>query len=571
MQLIKTSMLRKIVFLLVCLTLYSSVSLYAADAPVTMAGNVINAIPGTNAVAIPVTIVGFNDIGQFTLTMVFDTTRVRFVSATTNPALQGMSVIYLNPVSSQGKLIFSWTGNVGSNVTLQDGSSLVDLVFSYVTGTGILSWAYNFTSICQYSRYIGATLTTLNDSPRYLFYLNGGISDRGAPVTFAPVITVTGLGSVPVPLTVNAFTGIGAFTLELEYDPAIMTYQNFTKNPAFGSTFLVGNIAGNGGKMRVRIQWYGNAVTLTNGATLCTLNFNYTAPNSDGTTLIWFDDGPSCEYSDGSTAVLIDLPNNDFYHDGLVSPPVVSITISPSANPVCQGTPVTFTASGVNGGTSPVYQWKVNGNNTGSNSDTLLYVPVNDDVITCMLTSSESFVAGNPATSGPVVMMVNSLAVVADFTANNLTPPKNETVSFTDLSTGEPVSWNWSFDRPGVVFMNGTNPNSQNPQVKFTDGGLYTVTLVTTNNCFNDTDIKAGYIRAGIQGLWLGNTSSEWNLISNWDNYLMPDSNTNVVIPPSAQNWPVFEGDLILGFHCGSLTLSGTTSQITITGNLTIP
>ncbi|MEI7727739.1 MAG: cohesin domain-containing protein, partial [Bacteroidota bacterium] len=66
----------------------------------------------------------------------------------------------------------------------------------------------------------------------------------------------------------------------------------------------------------------------------------------------------------------------------------VSVTIAASANPVCLNTSVTFTATPVNGGSTPVYQWKKNGSNVGTNNPVYTYAPVNNDVITCALTSN---------------------------------------------------------------------------------------------------------------------------------------------------------------------------------------
>jgi len=90
------------------------------------------------------------------------------------------------------------------------------------------------------------------------------------------------------------------------------------------------------------------------------------------------------------------------------------ITISASANPFCPGTPVTFTAIPVNGGSNPSFQWKVNGTNEGSNAPVFTYQPSDQDNIQCVLTSNLTCVTGNPATS-PVVVMSGNLAPVVAF------------------------------------------------------------------------------------------------------------------------------------------------------------
>jgi len=293
-------------------------SLQAADAPVIKTQSITNAVAGTSSVLIPVQVTGFNNIGQFTLTMKFDTTKVRFIAATSNPLLAGMTINYFSPVgNTQGKLVFSWTGN--SNLNLVDGSSLANLTFSYINSTGILSWAYTYGAVCQYKTFTAGVLTPLNDNPKYLFYLNGGISNRSAPLTYAAVIASPSLGTIALPVKVNKFTNIGALTLYLEYDTTVISYQNiFTKNPVFNSSFLVGNIAGTGSNKILVIQWYSSsAISLADSSTLCTFNFTY-LPVGNSTSLTWNDNGPSCEYADGNGNVLIDMPKTDFYYNGQI-------------------------------------------------------------------------------------------------------------------------------------------------------------------------------------------------------------------------------------------------------------
>jgi len=87
----------------------------------------------------------------------------------------------------------------------------------------------------------------------------------------------------------------------------------------------------------------------------------------------------------------------------------VGVTIVASGNPVPPGTTVTFTATPVNGGTNPVYQWKVNAANVGTNQPTYSYVPNDGDQIWCVLTSNAPCISGNPAISDMITMYVVEL------------------------------------------------------------------------------------------------------------------------------------------------------------------
>ena len=67
--------------------------------------------------------------------------------------------------------------------------------------------------------------------------------------------------------------------------------------------------------------------------------------------------------------------------------PSVSVAMN-TADTICAGTSTTYTATGTNGGSSPVYQWQVNGANVGTSSNTFTYDPVNGDMVTINYTSS---------------------------------------------------------------------------------------------------------------------------------------------------------------------------------------
>jgi len=113
----------------------------------------------------------------------------------------------------------------------------------------------------------------------------------------------------------------------------------------------------------------------------------------------------------------------------------VSVTISASSYVVCAGTQVTFSATAVNKGTSPSYQWMVNGLNTGTNSSLLTFTPSNNDVVSCIFTSSLTCTSGNPATSNNVIMTVNpNLPVGISISASAMSVCSGSQVFFTATS-----------------------------------------------------------------------------------------------------------------------------------------
>lgn len=121
---------------------------------------------------------------------------------------------------------------------------------------------------------------------------------------------------------------------------------------------------------------------------------------------------------------------------------------------------------------------------------------------------------------------------VADFSASTTTPLIGQTVTFTDLSTNAPTSWQWFFSPGSVTFVGGTSPTSQNPQVQFTSGGYYTVSLVATNAAGSDNETKTNYI--AVYGVPVANfTASNTNPLLN-QTVSFTDLSTNL---PTSWSW----------------------------------
>ncbi len=84
-----------------------------------------------------------------------------------------------------------------------------------------------------------------------------------------------------------------------------------------------------------------------------------------------------------------------------------SVIISPSANGICSGTSVTFTATPTNGGTTPAYQWFRGTTPVGTNSSTFTASNFNNgEVVTCRLTSNATCASPAVVFSNPVTMTV---------------------------------------------------------------------------------------------------------------------------------------------------------------------
>jgi len=124
---------------------------------------------------------------------------------------------------------------------------------------------------------------------------------------------------------------------------------------------------------------------------------------------------------------------------------VVEVSIFASANPVCSGSLVTFTAIPVNGGENPIYQWKVNDVNVGTNIPVYIFIPINGQEITCTLTSSLPLSTGT-AISNPFTMTVYPIVTSSvKISTSRITVCTGSKLTFTAIPTngGDNPIYQW--------------------------------------------------------------------------------------------------------------------------------
>ena len=127
------------------------------------------------------------------------------------------------------------------------------------------------------------------------------------------------------------------------------------------------------------------------------------ATDADG---IWTGGANTVNPTGGTTALVITSSDAPLMN----LTPSLSVVASPSTT-ICAGTNVTFTATPTNGGITPSYQWKLNGNNVGTNSTSYSNNGLTSgDIITCDLTSSDVCASPTTSTSTAIIMIVNANA-----------------------------------------------------------------------------------------------------------------------------------------------------------------
>jgi len=153
------------------------------------------------------------------------------------------------------------------------------------------------------------------------------------------------------------------------------------------------------------------------------------------------------------------------------------ITIEAIDNPACSNTLVSYTATPVNGGTTPAYQWYLNTTLVGTESTYSNNAINNGDSVICQLNSNEACVINNPTWSNTIHMVVNPMPIAEAGTYATYT---STPILIGDPSSG-PGTFSWSpaggLDNPSIA------QPSASPSITTT----YTISVVNNSCIATDT------------------------------------------------------------------------------------
>ena len=293
-----------------------------------------------------------------------------------------------------------------------------------------------------------AAITNGGPTPAFQWKKNGINAGTDTAYTYVPVngdtITFTLISSAicaaPDTLTTNPII----MTVNPVLTPSIIISPSTGDTICAGTAVTFNSIAVIGGTAPA-YHWLLNGLPTTSTGS----NYNYIPANGDTISCVMISNAICADHDTV-------LSNNVVMNVVPVIVPAISIT--PTSDTVCAGTPVTFHLSEANGGNSPMYKWMVNALPSGS--DTLLnYVPANGDVVSCVLVSSSNCALPDTAISNTVTLVVDSvLSSSVSITGNpgaDITSGEADTFTAVAINAGINPQFQWTVN--GSTVAGATN------------------------------------------------------------------------------------------------------------------
>ncbi|MES2645345.1 MAG: PKD-like domain-containing protein [Bacteroidota bacterium] len=252
--------------------------------------------------------------------------------------------------------------------------------------------------------------------------------------------------------------------------PSVSISSNTGNNICAGTSVTFSAITVNGGS--ASYQWKRNGINIS-GATAQTYTTNAITNGQKFSVVI--TSGETCVSANTATSSEITM---------IVNPVLTpSVSISNPLTTICPGTAVTFTANPVNGGSAPIYQWKLNGNNVGTNNAAFLTTSlVSGDQVTvqlvsngvCANTSPVSNIAANVILRDPIPAQPDIPSGITEVCPG--TPNLSYSIPAVPLAT----SYTWTFP---LNWGNTTGSATNNVTVFAYGSTSGNVTVAARNIC----------------------------------------------------------------------------------------
>jgi len=412
------------------------------------------------------------------------------IDFTATPTNGGITPIYDWRVNGSNMFVNS---SIFSTSNLDDGdvvtcimtSSVTCIAGSPATSSAItvsvtartlasVSIAASATTICPGAQVdFTATPTNGGNAPTYQWKVNGGNAATGS--TFSST-TLNDNDVVTCEMTSNAICVNGSPATSNAL--AITVTSNITASVSIATastTVCPGE----------QVDF---TATPTNGGNAPTyqwkINGNDVGTNSPAFSTASLNDGDevTCEMTSNDNCVSSATVISNSLTMSVVNNLTASVSIATLSATTCPGSQVDFTATPTNGGNAPTYQWKINGNDVGTNSATFSSATLNDgDVVTCEMTSNDNCVSSATALSNLLTMsVVNNLTASVSITASATTICPGAQVDFTATPTngGNAPTYQWK--------VNGTNAGTNSATFSSTtlnDDEVVTCEMTSSESC----------------------------------------------------------------------------------------
>ncbi|MCD6011365.1 MAG: repeat containing protein [Flavipsychrobacter sp.] len=310
-------------------------------------------------------------------------------------------------------------------------------------------------------------------SPTYQWRVNGVIVGAASSYTYTPShgdsIRCTRICSGGLPESSNTIV----MTVSGSFSPTVSISASHAGTICSGTSVTFTTSSTFAGLSPV-FQWKVNGITVGAGS-----SYSYAPANGDSVRCI-LTSSLIC-----ATPLTVSSSTIIMSVIGSSTVPTVTINATPSTT-VCSGTLVTFTATSSSGGTTPFYQWKVNGLNVGSGGYIYTYMPSSGDNVICDLYTSLPCITSGAVSSNTISVTTNSSTTPSISIAGPSHRHAGSTVTLTATVAGAGSSYIIKWKNYGVVFSTTTTPTTT--YTKTTGIDVVTAEIMSTSpGCYDTT------------------------------------------------------------------------------------